>query len=453
MLNNFDLIVIGGGTAGSNMMHSAAGRGWKVAVVEAAQLGGTCINVGCIPSKALIHSARVMQQVRDAGNFGIHVSEPRADWPAIVRRKDSIVGGMRDGGYRGVEGNKNITLIEGEATFAGPGHVMVNGEAYKSKKIVITAGARPAVPKIPGIEETGYLDSTTVMELEELPESILILGGGFIALEFSQLFARLGVKVTVLQRNKRLAPVLEEEISDEINRLLVEEGVQVVKGVQVTALGRSGKNIYAEEESSGKVVRYSAEKLLIATGRTPNSDRLALGSAGVEVDQNGYIRVDSAFKTSADNIWAIGDIIGGPMFTHKAWHDGFLLAKHLVEGKEITSEGRLVPFAIFTDPEIAAVGMGEKEAAAAGLQIGIKRNPSANHGRNMVDGKLNGFIKLIAEKDSGRLLGAHLICSEAAELLHELTAAIRFGAKLWDLQDMMHIHPTLAEAINSTSFK
>ena len=452
MINNFDLIVIGGGTAGSNVMHSAANKGWKVAVIENEHLGGSCINVGCIPSKALIHSTRVMRQVREAATYGINTTEPSADWRAIVKRKDNIVGNMRQGGYKGVEENKNITLFEGAATFAGPGKVKVNAETLIAANIVIAAGARPAIPLLPGIEEVEYLNSTSIMELEDLPESLLIIGGGIIALEFSQLFARLGVKVTILQRNNYLAPILEEDISTEILNILEAEGVEVVTGAEISALGHSDNKIYALEKSSGKNVRYSAEKLLIATGRTPNSDRLALNLAGVKVDDNGYITVDSNFKTSAHSTWAIGDIIGGPMFTHKAWHDGFLLAKKLLDGENIKSEGRLIPYAIFTDPEIASVGMGEKEAAAAGLDVEIKQHPFANHGRNVVDGKLKGFIKLIAEKKSGRLLGAHLIGSEAAELLHELIAAIRFEAKLSDLQDMMHIHPTLAEAINSAAF-
>ena len=453
MSNNFDLIVIGGGTAGSNVMHSAANKGWKVAIIESENLGGSCVNVGCIPSKALIHSARVLQLVRDAANFGINTSPPSADWQAIVKRKDNIVGKMRQGGYRGVEENKNITLFEGEAAFTEPGQVKVNDEILSADRVVIATGARPALPPIAGIKEVDYLDSTTVMELEKLPESLLIIGGGIIALEFSQLFARLGVKVTILQRNKRLAPILENDISDEIRKLLEAEGVEVITGADISTLGHSGSQVYALEISSGKEIRYSAEKLLISTGRSPNSDRLALDKAGVKVDNKGYIDVDSNFKTSAHNTWAIGDITGGLMFTHKAWHDGFLLAKHLIDGEEIKTEGRLIPYAIFTDPEIAAVGMGEEEAKTAGLDIEVKHYPFSDHGRNMVDGKLKGFIKLIAEKKSGRLLGAHLIGSEAAELLHELIAAIRFEAKLWDLQDMMHIHPTLAEAINSAAFK
>ncbi len=449
----YDLIVIGGGTAGSSVMHKAAAKGWKTAIIEADSLGGTCVNVGCIPSKALIKSARVLRQVQDAAEFGVHTGTPRVDWDYIIKRKDQLVGAMRDGGYRGVQKNKNITLIEGEASFAGPGRIVVNGQTVSAQRVVIAAGARPALPRVKGLEETAFLTSTTIMELEKLPESLLIIGGGIIALEFSQLFARLGVEVTILQQNDRLVPQVEEDIAAAVEKILKNEGIKVVTGARVAAIGREGSSIFALEDSSGRKLYYRAEKLLVAAGRTPNSDRLNLETAGVKVDDQGYIKVDSAFRTGAENTWAVGDIIGGPMFTHKAWHDGFLLAGHLVEGEEINSEGRLVPFAIFTDPEIAGVGLAEREAAAAGLEISIQRYNFSDHGRSMVDGKLSGFIKLISSKSSGKLLGAHIIGSEAAELLHELIAAIRFGATLNDLQDMMHIHPTLAEAVNSASMQ
>ncbi len=453
MKSKYDLIVIGGGTAGSVVMHRAAAKGLKVAVIEAEQIGGTCVNVGCIPSKILIHTARIMALVKGSAEFGIHSSEPQADWPAVLKRKGQIVGKMRDGGYRSILGNENITLFEGEASFAGPGHLRVNGETIYTGKIIIAAGARPAIPDLPGLADLDYLTSTSIMEMEKLPESLLIIGGGIIALEFSQLFARLGVQVTILQRNRRLVPKMEEDISAEIQKILLEEGVNVITGVEIKSAGRDEKGIYVLEESSGRLLRYQAEKLLVAAGRTPNSDRLALQSVGVDVDKKGYIKVDSSFKTSARDIWAAGDITGGPMFTHKAWHDGFLLASHLLDGQQVKSEGRLVPVAVFTDPEIAVVGLGEQEAKDAGFDVEIKKYHFEDHGRNMVDGKLKGFIKLVVEQDSGKLLGAHLIGSEAAELLHELIAVIRFEGKITDLQDMMHIHPTLAEAINSASFK
>jgi dihydrolipoamide dehydrogenase len=451
-MKKFDLIVIGSGSAGSNVMHRATGEGWKVALIESGPLGGSCVNVGCIPSKALIQSARTMKQVRDAGRFGVVVNSPKADWPKMLRRKDRIVARMKAGGYNGVAENSNVTLFEGEASFAGPREVRVNEETISADKIVIATGAKPLIPKIPGLDQTGFLTSTTVMEMENLPTSMIVIGGGIIALEFSQLFARLGVEVTILQRNKRLAPKLEEDISEEIGQILKNEGIKIVTGAKISGVSIENDLVYVTNESTGKLERYNAEKLLVAAGRAPSSDRLNLEAAGVEADERGFIKVDATFKTSTEGIWAIGDAIGSPMFTHKAWHDGFLLAKQMIDGKAINPESRLIPFAVFTDPEIAGVGLGETEAREAGFKVEVKKYFFASHGRNLVDEKLEGFIKLIVDSENGRVIGAHLIGSEAGELIHELIAAIRFGATLADLQDMIHIHPTLAEAINSAAF-
>jgi len=451
-MKNFDLIVIGSGSAGSNVMHRATGKGLTVAMVEVGPVGGSCINVGCIPSKALIQTARAFNQVKSAGRFGVMAEAPGLDWQAAIRRKDLIVNRMRAGGYNSLAENKNVTLFEGEASFAGPREVLVSGEKIHAERIVIAAGARPLIPTLEGLDDIEYLTSTTIMELQELPKSLIVIGGGLIALEFSQLFARLGVEVTILQRNQHLAPQLDQDIAAEIKTILTDEKVQIITGARVSRVDRKGDSIFVEAEKNGESSSYSAEKLLIATGRKPNSDRLKLNQAGIKADQKGYILVDDHFKTSADGIWAIGDIIGGPMFTHKAWHDGYLLANHLIDGKAIRPAERLIPFAVFTDPEIAGVGLNETQARETGSDYKVKRYPFAAHGRNIVDDKLEGFIKLIYEGGDGKLLGAQMIGPEAGELIHELIAAIYFGAKLSDLQNMIHIHPTLAEAVNSAAF-
>lgn len=451
-MKKFDLVVIGGGSAGMNVVHRAANEGWQVAIIEESHLGGTCINVGCIPSKALIRSAEVMHTVREAVRFGVIADPPRADWPAMLKRKDDLVGRIRSRGYKNVENNPNITLFEGQAVFTGPRELSVNGETLTAAKVVIACGARSALPPISGLEDIDYLTSTTVMEMGQLPKSMLIIGGGVIALEFSQLFRRLGLEVTVLQRNKRLGPALEEEISAEIETLLKKEGVKVKTGADISTVGRDGDLCYALDESEGQPVRYSAEKILLATGRTPNSDRLKVVETGVKTDSRGFIKIDSSYKTSARGVWAIGDITGGMMFTHRAWHDGLLLSRHLINGQDISNEGRLIPFAIFTDPEIASVGMGEKRALAAGYKVRIQRFPFAFQGRALAAGKTDGFIKLVVNKSNGKILGAHIIGPEGGELVHELIASIRFGATVSDLQDMMHIHPTLSEAINNAAW-
>jgi len=451
-LKKYDLAVIGSGSAGMNLIRAAAAKGWQCALAESGYLGGTCINVGCIPSKTLIYSARVMRLVSEANIYGVTVNQPEADWPAMVHRKNRLVGRIRNRTYSGVEKNRNIDLFEGEATFSSPQELNISGDKIFADKIVIAAGTRPAIPPVSGLDKINYLTSTTAMEMDELPESIIILGGGIIALEFSQLFHYLGVKVTILQRNQRLAPVLDADISAEIQKIMTEEGIEVITSAEIRSVGNQGSKVYAEDYSRGSPVRYSAEKLLIATGRISNGDRLALDEAEVETDERGFIKVDSSFKTSRDGIWAIGDITGGPMFTHRAWHDGMLLGKHLVEGTEITNDGRLIPFAVFTSPEIATVGMLEKEAIRAGYDARVQRFEIGHLGRALSMEQYKGFVKLVSDRKSGKLLGAHLLTPEAGELIHELIMAIRLGATIENLKDMMHVHPTLSESISNTAW-
>ncbi len=450
-MNKYDLIVIGGGTAGMNLVNPLTNRGWKAALVESAHLGGTCINVGCIPSKTLISSGRVMQTVRDASKLGVIAEPPRADWTAMVQRKDELVGKIRGRKYKNVERNENITLYEGRASFSGPQSIEVNGENLSADKIVIAAGSRTAVPPVKGLEKSGYLTSTSIMAMETLPTSMLVLGGGIIALEFSQLFNRLGVEVTVLQRGERLAPNLDPEISAEIKIILEQEGVKVVVDTNISLIERTAGQVTVTDERTEGVVQYSAEEILVATGRKPNSDWLNLEKAGIATDQRGFITVDSSFKTSAERVWAIGDIIGGMMFTHKAWHDSVLLSRYFSNGEEINPADRLIPFAIFTEPEIAGVGLDEEAATKAGHEVKVHQYPFRFQGRARAMEKYAGFIKMIIEKKGEKILGVYMIGPEAGELIHELIAAMHFGATAKDIQNIIHIHPTLSEAIINTA--
>ena len=451
-MKKYDLIVMGGGSAGMSMVQPAAAKGWKTALVEASYLGGTCINVGCIPSKTLLSSARVMQSVRDAHKYGVMVEPPWADWASMVARKDQLIENMRHGSYENVKKNDNIAFYEGRAAFTGPHTLEVNGESITAEKIVIATGARPAAPPVPGLGDVDYLTSTSAMEMKELPQSLLILGGGMIALEFSQLFLRLGVEVTVIQRGDRLAANLEPEISEEIRRVLEEEGANVKTGTNISSVGSEGDSVYVVDETDNGSVPYYADRILVSTGRTPNSDMLHLEKVGVETDKRGFLAVDQDFHTGVEGVWAIGDVIGGMMFTHKAWHDGLLLSRHLLKGEAIASTNRLNPFAVFTEPEIAGLGMGEEEAVKEGYEVKIQKFPFSSHGRALATGKLDGFVKLVLDSSSGKILGGHIIGPEAGEVIHELVAAVRFGATVYDLKEMMHIHPTLSEAINSTAW-
>ena len=451
-MKKYDLIALGGGTAGMSVVRPAAASGWKTAIVEASHLGGTCVNVGCIPSKTLLSSARVMQSVRDAYKQGVIVGSPRADWVTIIDRKEQLIGGMRNGINKAFAQNDNISVYKGKAEFTGTQTIEVNGEALTADNIVIATGAKPAVPPLPGLSDINYLTSTSAMEIKELPGSLLVIGGGIIALEFSQLFARLGVEVTMVQRGDRLAKNLEPEMSDKIRNVLEAEGVNIKTNIDINSVASEEGSVYVVSETDNGPVRYSADQILVATGRAPNTDMLGLEKAGVETDKRGYIVVDENFKTSAEGTWAIGDVIGGMMFTHKAWHDALLLSRHILKNKEIVSKNRLIPFAVFTEPEISSVGMGEAAAVEAGYKTKIQRFPFSSSARAMAVEKPDGFIKLVLDSNNGKILGAHFIGPEAGELIHELIAVMRFGAAVYDLQDMMHVHPTLTEAINNTAW-
>ena len=343
-------------------------------------------------------------------------------------------------------------LYDRQAVFTGTHTVEVNGETLTAERIVFATGARSAVPTLTGLSDIDYLTSTSAMEMKELPGSLLILGGGIISLEFSQLFVRLGVEVTIVQRGDRLAANLEPEISDEIHNVLESAGINVKTNTNVSSVGAEHGSVYVVDETDKGSVRYLADQILVATGRASNSDMLVLEKAGVETDERGYIVVDEGFKTSAEGIWAIGDVIGGMMFTHKAWHDAILLSRYFFKGEKIVSKDRLIPFAIFTEPEIAGVGLGEATAAKAGYKVKVQRYPFSSHGRALATEKLDGFVKLVLDSDSKRILGSHIIGPEAGELIHELITAIHFGATVYDLQNLIHIHPTLSEAINSTAW-
>ncbi len=451
-MKKYDLIVLGGGSAGMSMVFPAAEKEWNTAILDSGNLGGTCVNTGCIPSKTLISSARAMQSVRDVHHYGVIAEPPQADWKAMVERKNQLVEKLRRQIYEGIEANKNITLYEGKATFTGSQTVEIDGEFLTAEKIVIATGARSAIPPVDGLNHIEYLTSTSAMEITELPDSLLILGGGLIALEFAQLFVRLGVEVTIIQRSSRLAPNLEPEISDKIRSILESEGINVKTNTSISSAESEKDSVYLVDETESGPKRYRADKILVSTGRAPNSDVLGLEKAGVETDKRGYIAVDENFKTSSEGVWAIGDVIGGMMFTHKAWHDGLLLSRHLVKGEAIVSSNRVIPAAVFTEPEIASVGMGEAAAIKEGYEIKIQKLPFSSHGRALAMGKLQGFVKLVLDKSSGRILGGHIIGPEAGELIHELVTAVSFGATVYDLQEMIHVHPTLSEAINKTAW-
>ncbi len=448
----FDLLVIGGGMAGLPFANKAAYKGLRTALVERELLGGTCLNRGCIPTKAMIASAAVAHTVRHAEEYGILTDSPRVDLAAVMHRKDRIVEGIRSGAYRGAEKNEKLTLVEGEARLEGNGRVRVGDRLLEAPRIVINVGARPGMPPIEGLGDVPLLTSREALELRELPEHLLVIGGGYVGVEFAQMYARFGSRVTVVQRSERLVPGEEPEIGEELADVFESEGITVYTSAEAVRVDRreGGVRVRIREESGES--ELDGSHMLVAAGRTPNTVDLGLEAAGIETDAKGFISVDRLFRTTAEGVWAMGDVTGEPMFTHTARDDADLLYRILLKDDEDASwEGRVVPHAVFTDPEIASVGLTEAEAREAGHDVSVNVQDFRGVARAKAGGTTRGLIKIIGDRASGRLLGGHILGPSAGELIHEIVLALLLGARTNDLARMIHVHPTLSEGINAAA--
>ena len=441
----FDAIVVGSGQGGNPLAHKLADAGWSVALVERADLGGTCINTGCTPTKTLVHRAAVAHYAREAARWGVRVGEVSVDLAAIVAQKDRIVESFRDGQRQQVERRPNLRLVRAQARFTAPGRLEAAGETLESGKIFLDVGARPAIPEIPGLAEAGYLDNAAMLRLTELPEHLVVLGGGYIGMEFAQMFRRFGSRVTVVQRGPQILPREDPEIAAELQRALEGEGIAFRLDARTTGVSKgSGGLRVALEESAGRST-LDGSHLLVATGRTPNGDTLDLARAGVETDRRGYIRVNERLETTAPGVWALGDANGGPAFTHISYNDYQIIYGNLVEGRDLSTKGRLVPYCVFTDPQLGGVGMTEAEARKAGRKLKIGRIPMTRVARAVERDETAGLLKLVVDAADDRILGASLLCSEGGELVQILVPLMRAGLPYTALKGAVFIHPTLAE--------
>ncbi|WP_101295517.1 dihydrolipoyl dehydrogenase [Halegenticoccus soli] len=452
MSDEYDLVVLGGGMAGLPVATKCAYAGMEVALVERNLLGGTCLNRGCIPTKTMIRSAEVADLVRRSEEFGIDVGgDTRVDVEAVVDRKDDIVESIREGAYEGVESNDNVTLIEERGAFESARELRAGDRTLAADRIVINTGARPAKPPIDGLGEVAVLDSTDALHLDAVPDTLVVIGGGYVGCEYAQMYSRFGADVTVFQRPDRLLPREEPAVSEVIEDAFTAEGIDVRTGTSVTALASSGGRTIVETDSPDGSDEVTASAVLLAAGREPNTDGIGLDDAGVRTDDGGFVETDDGFETTADGVYAIGDVSGPPMFTHSARDDADLLYRHLAKGEEISTEGRVVPWAVFTDPQVGHVGLTEREARKAGHEVGVGRQDFAEQGKPKALGETEGFVKLVTDADTDELLGAHIVGEQGAEIVHELVLAIRLGATAEDVAETMHIHPTLPESVNSAA--
>jgi len=443
---DYDLAVIGAGSAGFSAAITAAEQGARVALIGHGTLGGTCVNVGCVPSKNLIRAAEAVHHARTASRFaGIQAKGRLADWRALVRQKDALVTSLRQKKYADLLPRyENIDYLEGRARLADGG-VVVNGDFIKAAKLVIATGTRPALPAIPGIKDVPALTSTTAMELEFLPKSLLVIGGGYIGCEQAQMFARLGVEVTIACRS-RLLPSAEPEISEALTHYLIDEGIRIRAGLTYQSLARAGDGIAFTVLENEKEQTITAERLLVATGRTPNTDGLGLKEAGVTLNGDGTIRVDDHMQTSQPNIYAAGDVTGLNLFVYMAAYGAGIAAKNALGDAQLYNN-HAMPWVVFTDPQVAGVGWTEAEARARGHETRISVLPLDQVPRALAARDTRGLIKLVADAPTNRLLGAHILAPEGADSIQTAALAIRHNLTIADLTDMIFPYLTTVEGL------
>jgi pyruvate/2-oxoglutarate dehydrogenase complex dihydrolipoamide dehydrogenase (E3) component len=443
----FDAIIIGSGQAGNPLSSALTERGWTVALIEKSYLGGTCINTGCTPTKTMIASAQVAHYARMGKKWGVNASGVSVDLPAIVARKNAVVRYFRDGQQHRVDKHPKLRLYRGVARFLSPKQVQVGDEILESDKIFIDTGTRPVPPRIPGIDSTGYLTNESLMELLEVPEHLLVLGGGYIGLEFGQMFRRFGSGVTIVHRSGQILGREDADVAVALQQALEAEGIEFQLNANSKKVEKQNGEIILTIETAAGSQTFRGSHLLAATGRVPNTDDLSADKAGIALDSRGYIKVNEKLETSAPGIWALGDVTGGPAFTHISYNDYQIVFGNLIESKNLTTVNRYVPYSLFTDPQLGRVGMTEKEARASGRKLKIGTYPMSIVSRAIERDETTGFMKIIIDAETDRILGASILGVEGGETVQILGAMILANAPYTVLKGAVYIHPTLAEGL------
>ncbi len=452
---NFDAVIIGSGQAGTPLAFALAGEGKRTALVEAKHLGGSCVNVGCTPTKTFISSARVRHVLGRAHDYGIELNGDSAvDMPAVGARVNDMRIRFRSGIESGADSTERLEVFYGTGRVAAQNTVVVNGRdgastTLSAPQIFIDTGTRPVVPPIEGLAAVPYLTNESILDLDELPEHLFVLGGGYIGVEFAQAYRRLGSRVTIVQRAGALLPREDEEVRQALHAVLEDEGVRVLTASALERVTPQGAGFTAEVVSSAGAETLSASHLLLATGRAPNTDGLGLEELGISLDKRGYIQVDAQLNTGVQGIWALGDVKGGPAFTHTSYDDFRILQRALAGRPGPGTDERLLAYTVFTDPQLARVGMSEREARAAGYDVAAAAIPMTRVARALEVGETRGLMKAVVDRRSERILGFAMVGLEAGEVAGAVQVAILTGAPYTLLRDTPFAHPTLVESLNN----
>jgi pyruvate/2-oxoglutarate dehydrogenase complex dihydrolipoamide dehydrogenase (E3) component len=447
MKNSFDAIVVGAGQAGPSLAVRLAGAGWKVAFVERHLFGGTCVNSGCTPTKTLVASAHAAHLARRASDFGVHAGPISVDMKTVKARKDAIVMKSRSGVEGWVRGTRNCTVYNGQAAFESPHTMRVGEDILEARHIFLNVGARPLVPKMLGIDSVPFLTSTSILDLEELPRHLVVVGGGYVGLEFAQMFRRFGSQVTVIDKNPRLAVHEDEDASQVIREIFASEDIAVRLNATCIHLEKREGAISVGLECDEGAPHINGSHVLLAIGRTPNTHDLNLPAAGIEADAAGYIKVDDQLRTCALGIYALGDCNGRGAFTHTSYNDYEIVADNLLKGESRRLSDRIPVHALYIDPPLAHVGMSETEVRRSGKPALIGKRAMTRVSRAIEKGETFGFIKVLVDRESQHIIGATIFGTGGDEAIHAVLSAMYAHQRASFMTHSMYIHPTVAELI------
>ena len=453
-ITHYDAIILGSGQAGNPLAVALSAKGKRTAMIERAAVGGTCVNYGCTPTKTMVASAEVAYLARRASDYGITVGQVSVDMLAVRERKRGIVKTWREGSEKRLKQAQLVDLIYGEGSFVGPKQLRVRlndgGERMLTAPlIVIDTGLRASAPPIEGLESVPYLDNMSIMEIGELPAHLLVLGGGYVGLEFAQMFRRFGSRVTVIQHGEQLLPMEDRDIADEIAAILREDGIEILLEAKTESSASLKQGVGLSVKVKGATRTLEGTHLLVATGRRPNTEKLNLEAAGIATDDHGYIRANEKLETTAPGVYAVGDVKGGPAFTHISYDDYRVLKTNLLEGGNRSVAGRPIPSCVFIDPQLGRIGLSEKEAREQGRKVRVAKLPMTSVARAMETGRSRGFMKAIVDPQTDEILGAAILGEDGGEVMSMIQLAMMGKLKYTVLHDAILAHPTLAESLNN----